>query len=98
MRNPAVRAASCAAPSSADFPLPDSRRAPGPARPWRASLALVVHDRPSGGRVSAGLVRTVSGGRLGLQVLVEFAKLAAHRCLVLQVLSVQPLDELVSWL
>src|SRR5215471_14379909 len=58
----------------------------------------MVHGRPSGGRVSAGPIRTVSGGRLGLQLLVEFVKLAAHRCLVLQVLTVQPLDELVSWL
>jgi hypothetical protein len=40
----------------------------------------------------------VSGGRLGLQLLVDFVKLAVNRCLALQVLTMQPLDQLMSWL
>jgi hypothetical protein len=52
----------------------------------------MVHGRLSGGRGSAGPIRAVSGGRLGLQVLVDFVKLAVNRCLALQVLTMQPLD------
>jgi hypothetical protein len=63
-----------------------------------ASLALVVHGRLSGGRGNAGPIRAVSGGWLGLQVLVDVVKLAVNRCLALQVLAMQPLDQLMGWL
>ena len=63
----------------------------------RASLTLVVPGRVSGGRGSVGTVHAVSGGRLGLQVLVVFVKLAVNGCLALQVLTMQPVDQLTSW-
>ena len=40
----------------------------------------------------------MSGVRLGHQMLVDFTKLAVDRCLVLQVLTMQPLDQLMGWL
>ena len=40
----------------------------------------------------------MSGVRLGLKVLADVVKLAVNRCLALQVLAMQPLDQLMSWL
>jgi hypothetical protein len=58
----------------------------------------MVHDRLTGGRGSAGPIRAVGGGRLGPQLLVDFVKLAVNRCLALQMLTMQLLDQLMSWL
>jgi hypothetical protein len=52
----------------------------------------VIYGRLTGGRGSAGPIRAVSDGRLGLQVVVDFVKLVVNRCLALQVLTMQPLD------
>src|SRR5580700_6322247 len=40
----------------------------------------------------------VGCGRLGRPALMIIVKFAVHRCLALHVLTVQPFDELVSWL
>jgi hypothetical protein len=40
----------------------------------------------------------LSGGRLDQQILVDFVELAVDRCLALQVLTMQPVDQLTSWL
>jgi hypothetical protein len=63
-----------------------------------ALSGIRVHGRLSGGRGSAGPIRAVSGGRLGLQVLVHVVKLGVNRCLALQVLAMHPLDQLMGWL
>jgi len=63
----------------------------------RALLGLAVADRLSmvGGR--AGGVR-VAGGLRGDQLLMDLLKLAMDGSLAFQVLTVQALDELMSWL
>ena len=40
----------------------------------------------------------LSGVRLARQLLLDVVKLAVDRCLALQVLTMQPLDQLTSWL
>jgi hypothetical protein len=46
----------------------------------------------------AGGVQVASGGLRGGQVLMDFLEFAVNGSLALQVLTVQALDELMSWL
>ena len=76
--------------------LPAPGSLPGVARLLRRDLA--VHGRLGIVPGRAGAVHVASGGRGGGQALMSFLEFAMNGNLALQVLTVQSLEQLVSWL
>jgi len=98
---PSGNSAIFAAPTGTASAWEISRRV-GCGRQWsrRPALHSVWRSRPPGNceRGRAAVVHVASGGRSGGQALMDFLEFVMNGGLVLQVLTVQSLDELMSWL